>query len=80
MQFEKKKKLKNRKNIKNIKNIHWKLVLINNTVKEIKKQSLCKEKKISNGDPIEILVNLNGFLMDNKIKENHTIWTKNNIM
>ena len=50
------------------------MTLIDNTIHKIKKPNLCKEKKISNGAPIEILVNFNAILMDNKIKENYVIW------
>ena len=75
---KKKSKFKNRKNIKNVKNIHWKLTLIDNTIKENKEPNLCKEKKTYNGTPIEIPVNFNDILMDIKIKENYTIWKKKN--
>ena len=52
------------------------MTLIDNTIKEIKKPNLCKEKKICNGAPIEILVNFNDILIDIKIKENYTILKK----
>ena len=68
--------MKNGKIWKNIKNINWKLILIDNTIVKLQKQILCKEKKISNDDPIEILANLNVILMDNKIKEKYAIWKK----
>ena len=75
MQFDKKKsKLKNRKICKKNKNINWKLIYIDNAINKIKKPNLCKEKKISNGDPIEILANFNVILIDIKIKENYAIW------
>ena len=45
----------------------------------MKKQILCKEKKIFNDDPIEILANFNVVLMDNKIQENYAIWKKKKI-
>ena len=77
---KKKQNWKIEKIYKNIKNINWKLILIDNTIKEIRKQILCKEKKIYNGDPIEILNHLNGFLMHNKIKEKYAIWKKHTIL